>query len=128
MRSRAIVGAAFVAAVLTMAAAAVSAVATQKSAEFQFDRPTLIAGVGVEGDVIIVHDADRMAKGEACTTVYRSDRGRRGKMLVEFMCQPVARAAAPQFRVRCRTLSVNQDRLTEYQFEDDTEAHGVPLH
>lgn len=126
MRSRVIIGTALMTAVLATAAA--SAVAARKSAEFQFDRPTLIAGVQVEGGVIFVHDDDKMAKGEACTAVYRSERGRRGKMLVEFMCQPVARAAVPHFRVRCRTLSASQDRLTEYQFQGEVEAHGVPLH
>lgn len=127
MRSRMIIGTALVAAVLAMATASASAVATRKSAAFTFDRPTLIAGTVVKGQVIIVHDAEKMAKGEPCTTVYRSDRGRNGKALVEFMCQPVARAAVPQFRTICR-LSADQDQLMEYQFKGETEAHGVPLH
>jgi hypothetical protein len=114
-------------AIFAAAATTGSSSAARKSAAFDFERPTLIAGTVVSGQVVIVHDDDKMARGEACTTVYRSHRGRQGEKLVEFMCNPIKRAAPAGFLVRRVPLSANQERLAEYQFRGDTESHGVPM-
>lgn len=127
MRVRVLGGIAVAMAIFAVAATTGSSSAARKSAAFDFERPTLIAGTVVSGQVIIVHDDDRMARGEACTSVYRSHRGRQGAKLVEFMCKPISRTAPAGFLVRRLPVSANQDRLTEYQFRGDTESHAVPM-
>lgn len=127
MRGRVMGGIAVAMAIFAVATTTGSSSAARKSATFDFQRPTLIADTVVRGQTIIVHDDDRMARGEACTTVYRSRNGRRGAKLVEFMCKPISRTAPSSFVVRRVLVSPNQERLTEYQFEGDTESHGVPM-
>lgn len=127
MRLRVLGGIAIATAIFAVATTTGSSRAARKSAAFDFKQPTLIAGTVVSGPVIIVHDDDRMAKGEACTTVYHAKNGREGAKLVEFMCKPVTRPAQQAFLVRRLTVSANQDQLTEYQFKGETESHGVPV-
>lgn len=127
MRVKVLGGIAVAMTIFAVAATTGSSSAARKSVDFDFQRPTLIAGTVVSGQVVIVHDDDRMARGEACTTVHRSDRGRQGEKLVEFMCTPIKRAAPAGFLVRRAHVSASQDRLTEYQFKGDTESHGVPM-
>ena len=126
MRSRVFVGALVIASV---AAAATAIGASRKSAVTTFDRPTSIAGTMVTGRVVIVHDDEKMAKGEPCTTVYRSDSGtRQGKALVSFHCTPIQRPATDYMRVTCaKDPATGNDLMKEYQFGRDTEGHGVPL-
>ena len=131
MKSRILIGALFVLAV--MAVAAVAAVEPTVAPRLRhqgiafFLRPTQIAGKVVLGRVLIVHDDERMARGEACTTVYRYGGGRREELL-SFMCKPEARPAIDRLTVRCVRNNANlmMDVMTEYQFPGETEAHGVP--
>jgi len=91
--------------------------------------PTMIGSTIVQGPVLFVHDDDRMARGEACTTVRLFEPGKGPKEeIAEFHCTPVARARARVFTVR---TTPNEDTglgcvLTEYQFAGDTEGHKVP--
>ena len=94
-----------------------------------FVDPVLVKGQYVMGPVIIIHDSEKMAKGQACTTFYRFDRakGPQGE-IVSFHCRPRmtdAKADATQI-VTART-DVGCAKLLEYQIAGDAEAHGVPL-
>jgi hypothetical protein len=123
MRSRIFVGVVVLAGVV---AAATLTAAARKSAVTTFDRPTTVAGTVVQGRVVIVHDDEKMAKGEPCTTIYRSASGdRRGKALVSFHCVPIQRPVTEYLRVTCATVG-GTEVLKEYQFGRDTEGHGVP--
>jgi hypothetical protein len=80
------------------------------------------------GPVVFEHDDAKMARGEPCTTVYQYDAKQqaRGKVIVEFMCAPKIREVTKEFEARCIKAPAGPNRLVEYQFKGDTEAHGVP--
>jgi hypothetical protein len=111
-----------------LAVTAVAAVPTRQAAVVRFLNPTIIAGAAVMGPVVFEHDDARMARGEPCTTVYHYDAKRqaRGKVIVEFMCQPKFAEVPKEFVARCIKAPAGPDRLMEYQFKGDNEAHGVP--
>ena len=79
------------------------------------------------GPVLIVHDSEKMANGEACTTFYRFTPGKGPQeSLVSFHCRPTPRAAVAQTTFTVSDNAVGCKRLTEYQIGGDAEAHGVP--
>ena len=131
MRSRVFVGALLLTGILAAGTLAASDVGKSPSQQWiitHLYRPTLIAGIVAQGNVLIVHDEELMAKGEPCTTVYRFDtsRGRQEK-LVSFMCTPAQRDLVKKFTVTCaRSGMTGLDVLAEYQFPGDTEGHEVP--
>jgi len=92
-------------------------------------RPTLIVSTIVEGPVLFVHDADKMRRGEPCTTVYLwlPDKGK-DEEVASFHCVPTHRAATGRFIVRTRpNLELGYGCvLSEYQFAGDPEGHAVP--
>jgi hypothetical protein len=94
-----------------------------------FTDPVLVTDQLVMGPVLIVHDDEKMAQGEACTTFYRFDpvRGPQEEIL-SFHCTPVQRTVAEKTRL---TLSERSDpsckRLLEYQVAGESEAHAIPL-
>jgi hypothetical protein len=104
------------------------AVPVRKAAVVRFMKPTIIAGAAVMGPVVFEHDDARMARGEACTKVYRYDAKNEtaGALLVEFMCAPKERELAKDFSATCVKAPAGPDRLVEYQFAGETEGHGVP--
>jgi hypothetical protein len=102
---------------------------SRQSAVVRFARPTWVANRLLIGTYVIVHDEDKMARGEPCTALYFA--GARTHPLeeaVSFLCIPRKRASVPRLSI---TLSSDPvlgiDTLTEYQFAGDPEAHGVPV-
>ena len=94
-----------------------------------FADPVRVVDQFVMGPVMIVHDDQKMERGEACTTFYRFDPARGPQEeLVSFHCTPAQRALAAETRL---TLSKPDDagckRLLEYQIAGETEAHAVPV-
>jgi hypothetical protein len=90
--------------------------------------PVSVKGEIVMGPVMIVHDDEKMARGEPCTTFYRFDaaRGPREE-LVSFHCTPVQRSVAGTTKLTLQHgIEGACKRLIEYQFAGDTEAHGIP--
>ena len=94
-----------------------------------FADPVLVKGQFVMGPVMIVHDSEKMAKGEPCTTFYRFDKARGPQEeLVAFHCTPRATDAKPAVTGLVTTLTDPGCRkLVEYQIAGDAEAHGVPV-
>src|SRR5688500_2790844 len=66
----------------------------------QFDRPVLVLGVTLKGEYLFVHDDLAMAKGKACTYIYKGNAEIRDKLVVSFHCVPVERKKADAFRFR----------------------------
>ena len=129
MRSRMFIGGLVGLAVIgSLASATVRTAPARPWMVANFVRPTVIAGAIVQGPVVIVHDDERMARGEACTTVYRFDtRSGQQEPIVSFMCVPVERPEAKDFTATCRRAALSgPDVLTEYHFAGEREAHGVP--
>ena len=129
MQIRTFVGTALVAGALVVSTLAAAGVASRKVGVFHFIRPTFIAGTIVSGHTVIVHDDEKMARGEACTTVYRYDRKaatRQGDELVSFHCTPAVRPLATTAQARSERSLSGPDELVEYQLAGETEGHIVP--
>jgi hypothetical protein len=132
MRSRILVGTLVALAVLAsgvLAASDAGGSPTQQWTNTYFLRPTMVAGVAIQGPVMILHDDQQMAEGKDCTKIYRLD-PKHGpqQLLVSFMCTPANRVAVDKFTATCARLTVNGfETLVAYQFPGDTEAHEVPL-
>jgi hypothetical protein len=133
MRSQFFVGAFLVAAVLTVGAVATSGdgvTPVRQTAVVTLSEPTLIGATIVEGPVLFIHDAEKMARGEPCTTIrlFDPEKGP-AEELVSFHCIPKARRVVSKFTMTTRP---NTELgfgcvLVEYQFAGDAEGHGVPL-
>ena len=102
----------------------------RQSAVIYLTEPTLVGSTIVQGPVLFVHDEERMARGEPCTTIRLFEPGNGPtESLVSFHCIPTRRPVARAFTVRTRPNVTDGIGcvLTEYQFAGDSEGHGVPL-
>lgn len=97
----------------------------KKQALMQFTEPVRLMGVVLKGEYLFVHDDEAMARGEACTFVYKGNSPVASKLVVSFHCVPAQRSKVSSFTVRMASISGFQE-LTEYQFAGETEAHTVP--
>ena len=91
--------------------------------------PTLIGSTIVDGPVVFVHDMDRMARGEPCTSILLYEPGQgSAEELVSFHCVPRETERARVFTVKTEPNLVAGFGcvLTAYQFAGDTEEHGIP--
>jgi hypothetical protein len=100
--------------------------AGKQKAIAHFDRPVMLMGMTLQGDYLFVHDDAAMARGEACSFIYKGTSEVKKNLVVSFHCVPVERTKAKRFAVRTTESSPGVNALMEYQFEGDTEAHGVP--
>lgn len=114
--------------VLTTTSSAVNkSTATRKQkATMTFNQPVILQGVTLKGEYLFVHDDSAMDRGEACTRVYKGNAEAPDKLVVTFHCVPIERAKAAHFIVRTYQVSPGVMELREFQFKDDTEAHGTP--
>jgi hypothetical protein len=97
----------------------------KKQAVTVFTEPTRLMGVVLKGEYLFVHDDAAMARGEACTFVYKGNAPVASKLVVSFHCVPAERTKAGTFTVRMSAVSGFQE-VIEYQFSGETEAHTVP--
>jgi hypothetical protein len=143
MRSRILFGVLLVLGLLSPATFATSGAhlsPVRQWAIVNFDRTTDVSGALLNaGRYLIVHDAEKMARGEACTTFYRFGESGNGAQeeAVSFHCIPREREVAGETTLTLGTVygdlggctypwGVTWDKLTEYQFAADSEGHGVP--
>ena len=102
----------------------------RQSAVIYLSEPTLVGSTIVQGPVLFVHDEERMARGEPCTTIRLFEPGSGPtESLVSFHCIPMRRPVARAFTIRTRPNTADGFGcvLTEYQFAGDAQGHGVPL-
>ena len=115
----------FTALVITIGVFTAQAKAEPKKTEtatIQFTETVKLLDVFLKGEYLIVHDEDKMAKGEDCTYVY----SRSGELVVSFHCTPVERPKSDRFRVVTRRLDPSGlNEVTEIQFAGSTEAHQI---
>jgi hypothetical protein len=101
--------------------------AKKERATMKFNQPVKLMGVTLIGEYLFVHDDEAMARGEACTYVYKGDAEIPNKLVVSFHCTPAARANVAHFTVRTMLTSPGQYEVKEFQFAGSTEAHMVPV-
>ena len=130
MRARIIVGVAIMMALLgsgTLASRAGDVAGSRQWTIVNFPDPVLVTDQIVMGPVLIVHDSEKMSRGQACTTFYRFEPGKGPKEeLLSFHCRPDRRAAVAETTFTYVDTASGCKRLTEYQIAGDDEAHGVP--
>jgi len=109
---------------------AIGAFATHTEAEaknneratVEFTQTVKLLDVVLRGEYLVVHDDERMAKGDACTYIY----DRSGRLVVSFHCTPAERPKSDRFRVVTRRLDPNGlSEIVEIQFAGSTKAHIV---
>jgi hypothetical protein len=100
----------------------------KESATVEFREQVKVLGVVLKGKYLIVHDDEKMARGEECTYIYKTTTGAPDKLVVSFHCTPVAREKASRFTFRTALLLPNTNvyELREFQFAGRTESHVVP--
>jgi hypothetical protein len=132
MNLRVFVGALVVVALASTGQIAVSgdrAATGHQEAVVFLSEPTLIGATIVRGPVLFIHDAQKMARGEPCTSIRLFDPVK-GPLeeLASFHCVPKQRRVVGRFTLRTRpNIELGYGCiLTEYQFEGDSEGHGVP--
>ena len=94
-----------------------------------FTDPVLVTDQILMGSYLIVHDDARMERGEPCTSFYRFDpvKGPQEEVL-SFHFTPANRKLADKttFTQIKSVAGLGIQRVTEYQFAGDCEAHGIP--
>ena len=99
----------------------------KQRATMRFDKATTVHGVVLTpGQYLFVHDDAAMARGDACTLIYKGDTATANKLVVSFHCTPAERRKADSFVVRSAEPSPGVVVLREFQFKGDTEAHLIP--
>ncbi len=98
----------------------------RQSAIVTLQDPVSVGGHFVMGRIKIVHDEDRMARGEPCTQVYRLAEGKPPEEVVAIHCKRVSRAIADQLTLEMRRTDPTYRILTAYQFRGSDHAHELP--
>ena len=93
-----------------------------------FADPVMVTDQILMGPVLIVHDSDKMARGQACTTFYRFDPSTGPKEeLVSFHCRPDTSSVVQQTTFSYSETQANGcKRLLSYQIAGESEVHGIP--
>jgi hypothetical protein len=111
----------------TLVPTSAARVSKRETALVEFNDPVKFVNVILKGRYWIVHDEDRMARGEDCTYLYTDKAGHPDKLLVSFHCTPLERAQVAGFTVRISRLSGNMPGdVREIQFAGSTEGHRLP--
>jgi len=131
MLTRLIVGVPLLAVAMTANPRAVTPDATRLHASLvTFQETTRVCDHLLQGQYVVVHDDDKMARGEPCTTFYRMKKGE-AEAVASFHCIPRQNGRVEQTTVtvvrRGPTTTTYVPELIEYQIAGDTEAHGVPV-
>jgi len=111
----------------TFALEANASSAKKQRATMRFDKAITVHGVVLTpGQYLFVHDDAAMARGDACTLIYKGDTATPSKLVVSFHCTPTERTKATHFVTRSTEKPGGVVELLEFQFKGDTEAHLIP--
>ena len=102
--------------------------AKTERAVMTFERPVTLMDVTLKGEYLFVHDDAAMARGEACTFVYKGTAENPNHLVASFHCTPVERVKVDYFTVRTSPGTTGDYELREFQFKGSNEAHVVPMH
>jgi hypothetical protein len=110
----------------SIAVSKATAPAKKQKSVVLFNEPVQLMGVTLKGQYLFVHDDAAMARGDACTFVYKGEAEIASKLVVSFHCTPVQRQKVDGFIVRTELIG-GFTQLREFQFGGDTESHMVPM-
>ena len=104
------------------------AAGSSESAVVEFAETVKLQGALLKGEYFVVHDEQRMARGEPCTYIYRGNQLDETKLVVAFHCIHVNRDKALAFKVTLNRHSTPYEvpEIQEIQFAGSTEGHRVP--
>lgn len=102
-------------------------VAAREKAVMNFGYTVTLMDVPLKGEYLFVHDDAAMARGEACTFVYKGLNEIPKNLVISFHCTPATRVKANHFIVRTLLVSPGRYELREFQFAGSNEAHLVPV-
>jgi hypothetical protein len=98
----------------------------KRRAVTEFRDPVTVHGVVLKGKYLFVHDDAAMARGDACTLIYKGEAEVPKKLVVSFHCIHVERPQVENFILRTRETVPGVVELEEFQFSGETAGHGVP--
>jgi hypothetical protein len=100
----------------------------RESAVVEFAETVRLGGVLLRGQYLVVHDEERMARGEPCTYIYSGDQENKRKLVTSFHCIHVERERAEAFKVTfAHRFSIYQvPEIAEIQFAGSKDGHQVP--
>jgi len=104
-----------------------SAAVAKEKAVVRFDGNVTLMDTPLKGEYLFVHDDAAMARGDACTFVYKGVEVKADNLVVYFHCAPRLRAMAEHFIVRTLEVAPGQFELREFQFAGSVEGHLVPV-
>jgi hypothetical protein len=99
----------------------------KERATVTFDQPFNLMGKVLQGEYLVVHDDAAMARGEACTSVYKGRAENSDRLVVAFHCTPTARDTVKHFTVRSVMTPAGIAEIREFQFKGSSEGHLVPV-
>jgi len=102
-----------------------------QASRIDFIQITRVCSQHLLGSYVVVHDADKMAAGEPCTTFYKLRAGKAAEEVVSFRCipkhrTPVAKTTITVVPTGGITTTTSSVELIEFQLAGYSEAHGVP--
>lgn len=100
----------------------------RESAVVEFTQTVKLGGVLLRGEYLIVHDEERMARGEACTYVYQGRQIDEARLVTSFHCIHMDRETVTAFKATfAPRATVNQvPEIKEIQFAGSKDGHRVP--
>jgi hypothetical protein len=111
---------------LTQSAATATGMARRERALIQFNQPVMLMGKALKGEYLFVHDDLAMARGQACTFVYKGVAEVPDKLVISFHCTPAQRDIVAGFTVRSVEISPGLTEIREFQFGGSAETHLIP--
>ncbi|MGE0885348.1 MAG: hypothetical protein AB7P14_17520 [Blastocatellales bacterium] len=120
--------AALVAAVVVVVSADEKGTSKKESAVVEFANTVKLGGVLLRGQYMIVHDEERMAKGEACTYVYRGKKEVADNLVTSFHCIHMDRAKTEKLKISFINYGKPYEvpEIIEIQFAGSSDGHRVP--
>lgn len=88
-----------------------------------FHQPVMVGRQILQGQYVIEHDNDRMARGEPCTHIYAFND--RTTPVVAFHCIHLERETSKTGAVVLVGNGVGMQRLVDFQFAGESAAHGL---
>ena len=100
----------------------------KEQALVEFPESVKLMGVFLKGEYLVVHDEERMARGEPCTYVYSGKVENQSKLVTSFHCLHVDRDKVDRFTVTLdpRRSAYDVLEVREIQFANSTDGHRVP--